>query len=199
LNAGQSPRKSAKNLVAVVPLVLLLVAVALNQSDNWTNVLGAGSGANAHPTYSSPLQMVGYSYETGPAVLDLTLSNVGSSSITILNVTYDNQTLAIGQVGGSMPMFAMGAGESPPPNTCNLATDVIIFPHFGQWNMDTGGLCAATIAPGGPGSLFLGIGTDNQTSHFVLIHAVQGDYIFSVPVISPYVSPENNATLTPGA
>lgn len=199
MNSRESSGRRLKSLVVVVPIVLLLVAVALNQSDNWTNVLGAGSGANAHPTYTSPLQMVGYSYETGPAVLDLTLANVGTQAITILNVTYDNQTLAVGQLGGSMPMFAMTSGQSPPPNTCNLATDLIIFPHFAQWNMDTGGLCTATISPGGPGSLFMGISMDNQTDHYVLIHAVGADYIFTVPFVPPYVSADNNATLTPGA
>lgn len=199
MSSKKSSGSRLKNLVVVAPLVLLLVGVALNQNDNWTNVLGGGSGANAHPSYTSPLQMVGYSYETGPAVLDISLSNVGTQPITILNVTYDNQTLAIGQLGGSMPMFAMTSGQSPPPNTCNLATDVIIFPHFAQWNMDTGGLCTATITPGGPGSFFLGISMDNQTQHYVLVHAVQGDYIFTVPVVPPYVSADNNATLTPGA
>jgi len=50
-----------------------------------------------------------------------------------------------------------------------------------------------------PGSLFMGISMDNQTQHFVLIHALEGDYIFTVPFVSPYISPDNNATLTPGA
>jgi len=199
LKGRESSGRRLKNLVVVVPIVLLFVAIALDQSDGWTNVLGAGTGADAHPSNSPALQMIGYSYESGPAVLVVTLSNVGAQAITILNVTYDNQTLATGQMGGSTPMFAMAPGLSPPPNTCNLATDAIIFPHFGQWNMDTGGLCTATIAPGGPGSLFMGISMDNQTQHFVLIHALEGDYIFTVPFVSPYISPDNNATLTPGA
>jgi len=199
LKDRESSGRRLKNLVVVLPLVLLFVGIALNQSDDWTNVLGAGSGANAHPPNTPALQMIGYSYESGPEVLDVSLSNVGTQAITILNVTFDNQTLAIGKLGGSMPMFAMAPGLSPPPNTCNLVTDVIIFPHFGQWNMDTGGLCTATIATGGPGSLFLGISMDNQTQHFVLIHAVEGDYIFTVPFVPPYVSADNNATLTPGA
>jgi len=199
LKAKENSGSRLKNLVVVLPLVLLLVAVALDQTDNWTNVLGAGTGADAHPSSTPALQMMGYSYESGPAVLVVTLSNVGTQAIIILNVTYDNQTLAVGQLGGSMPMFAMTSGQSPPPNTCNLASDVIIFPHFGQWNMDTGGLCNATITPGGPGSLYMGISMDNQTSHYVLIHAQQGDYIFTVPVVPPYIAPDNNATLTPGA
>ena len=195
---GSSGRR-LKNLVVVLPLLLLFVGVALNQNDDWTNVLGSGSGANAHPGNTPALQMMGYSYESGPEVLDVSLSNVGAQAITILNVTYDNQTLATGKMGGSTPMFAMASGSSPPPNTCNLSTDVIVFPQFGQWNMDTGGMCTATITPNGPGSLYLGISMDNQTQHFVLIHALQGDYIFTVPFVPPYVSADNNATLTPGA
>jgi hypothetical protein len=199
LKGKESSGRRLKSLVVVLPLVLLFVGIALDQSDNWTNVLGAGSGANAHPPNTPALQMLGYSYESGPEVLGITLSNVGAHPITILNVTYDNQTLAIGQIGGSMPMFASAPGVSPPPNTCNLATGVMIFPHFGQWNMDTGGFCTATITPRGPGALFMAISLDNQTQHFVLIHALEGDYIFTVPVVAHYVSLDNNATLTPGA
>jgi hypothetical protein len=199
LKDGKNSSRRLKNLVTIIPLVLLFVAVALDQSYGWTNVLPAGTGANAHPSSTPALQMIGYSYESGPALLDVTLANVGTQPITLLNVTYDNQTLAVGQVGGSMPMFAMAPGQSMPPNTCNLATDVIIFPHFGQWNMDTGGPCSATIAPGGPASLYLGISNDNQTQHFVLIHTQEGDYILTVPIAASYISPDNNATLTPGA
>ncbi len=198
-NSGRRLRK-LRNLVVVVPLVLLVLAVALDYNYGWTNALPDGSGASAHPSNTPALQIMGYSYESGPALLVLTLSNVGARPITILNVTYDNETLATGQVGGSMPMFTpMPPGESPPPNTCNLPTDVIIFPHYLQWNMDTGGLCTPTITPGGPGSLYLGISYDNQTQHFVLIHTQQQDYIFTVPIVAPYISPDNNATLTPGA
>ena len=191
--------RNLRNLIVVVPLVLLVAAVALDMGYGWTNVLPDGSGASAHPSNTPALQMIGYNYESGPALLDLTLANVGAQPIAILNVTYDNQTLAVGKVGGSMPMFAMTSGQPMPPNTCNLATDVIIFPHFGQWNMDSGGPCTATIAPGGPGSLYLGISYDNQTQHFVLIQTQEGDYVLSVPIVAPYISPDNNATLTPGA
>ncbi len=199
MKGRENSGRHLKNLIVVVPLVLLVVAVALDQYDGWTNALPDGSGAVAHPSNTPALQMIGYSYESGPALLDITLSNVGDHAITILNVTYDNQTLAVGRLGGSMPMFAMAPGTSMPPNTCDLATDVIIFPQFGQWNMDTGGPCTATITPGGPGSLYMGISYDNQTQHFVLINTQEGDYILSVPIVAPYISPDNNATLTPGS
>ena len=88
-----------RNLIVVVPLVLLFVAVALDQDYGWTNALPAGSGAIAHPSNTPALQMIGYSYESGPALLDITLANVGTQPITILNVTYDNQTLASRPVG----------------------------------------------------------------------------------------------------
>ncbi len=183
----------------MIPLILLFLAVALDQEYGWTNILPSGTGASAHPSKTPALQMMGYSYESGPALLDITLANAGTQPVTLLNVTYDNQTLAMGQVGGSMPMFAMAPGTLMPPNTCNLATDVIIFPQYGQWNMDTGGLCTPTIAPQGPGSLYIGIESDSQAQHFVLIHTQQGDYIFTVPMVAPYISPDNNATLTPGS
>jgi len=198
LKSGKNSGRRLKNLVVVVPLVLLFAVVALDQKDGWTNLLPAGTGAN-NPSNTQALQMIGYSYESGPPVLVISLSNVGAQAITIRNVTYDNQSLAVGQVGGSMPMFALAPSRSLPPNTCSLTTDVIIFPHFSQWNLDTGGLCTPTVAPKGLGSLYMSISSDNQTQHFVLIDTQEGSYIFTVPIIAPYISPDNNATLTPGA
>ena len=159
-------RSSAKMFVVALPIVLMLVSIALYQA------YFTGNPSLDPPGNTQQLQLVGqYSNTTEPS---LTLSNVGNSQLTILQVVFDGRPLSQGVIGGAVPMF----GSNNSSSFCEVSTNSLIFPQAQHWNMDTGGLCSATILPNGVATLYLGVFADTQTTNILLIFTDEGNYSF---------------------
>ncbi|MCL4518917.1 MAG: hypothetical protein M1587_06940 [Thaumarchaeota archaeon] len=159
-------RASAKLFVVVIPIVLMLASIALYQ------VYFTGNPSQDPPLNTQQLQLVGgYSNTIEPS---LTLSDVGNSQLTILQVVFDGRPLSQGIIGGAVPMFGMDNNSS----FCEVSTNSLIFPQAQHWNMDTGGLCSATILPNGVATLYLGVFSETQSSNILLIFTDKGNYSF---------------------
>jgi len=149
-------------LLAVVPVLILLVVVVLAQ----TYVVGKQP--------SQQLQMLGYNYGIG---LSVTLSNPGSTQFDIQQVTYDGKLLVQGLIGGVLPQ---NAGNSSSAGLCNMPTSSLIFAAPGHWNLDTGGLCSATIPSGADPALYLGVPRIANSTHTLGIVTQVGNYTFTL-------------------
>ena len=151
-----------KKLVVVVPLVLLVIAVVLTQ----TFVIGKDP--------SQQLQLLGYNYGIG---LSVTLSNPGQTQFTIQQVTYDGKALVQGEIGGALPAYATNSSST---GLCNLPTNDLLFPQAGHWNMDTGGVCSATIPSGADPTFYLGVPKIANSTHTLGIDTQVGNYTFTL-------------------
>ena len=156
----------AKLFVIALPLILLFVCITAYQI--YTN----GNPSQDPAPIAQQLQQVGgYSNTTEPS---LTLTNVGNSQITIRLVVYDGSPLTQGVVGGSAPAFQGGDNSS----FCEVNPNTLIFPKANHWNMDTGGLCSPTILPDGDATLYLGVYSNTQSSHILLVFTNVWNYSF---------------------
>lgn len=156
-------------LIIAVPLVVLIVAVALTQ-------------AYVIDTDPSPqVQLLGYHYGIG---LSVTLSNPSKTQLTIQQVTYDGKALVQGQIGGVIPVYAVANSSSS--SLCNLPVNALVFPTAGQWNMDTGGLCTATIPGGADPTLYLGVASIPNSTHVLGIVTQIANYTFTMQEMANY-------------
>lgn len=159
-------RRAYTKAVIIVPVVLLFAAIAITQ----VYVMPAASD----PPPNRDLQLLGYGNNGTP----LTLSNAGTTQITILKVTYDGRLLTQGIIGGTGPMFAMSQNSSS--TLCYAVTNDLIFPVGNHWNMDTGGLCTPSVPPNAVTTLYLGVFSKTNSSHLVVIVTQEGNYTFTV-------------------
>lgn len=156
--------------LTVLPLALLLAGIVLYQ-----NSLVGNSVANQGPTPpdTGQLQLVGYSNTSEPSV---TLTNVGDNYLVISQVIYDGNLLTLGELGGALPMMALGNESS----LCLQPSDTLVFPQSNHWNMDTGGLCTATILPNAEVTLYLGVFSNTHESHQLAIETQSGNFTFTL-------------------
>ncbi len=141
----------AKLLVVVLPLVLLLASITLSQ------IYFTGDPPASQNT--PQLKLVGYGNCCNSSEPSLTLTNLGNENLTILKVISNGEPLIQGVLGGGVPLLAVNNTSS----FCEAPTNGLIFPQAQHWNMDTGGLCSATILPGEDATLYLGVLSNNQS------------------------------------
>ncbi len=163
---NRKTRATAKLFVIALPILLMFLSMAVYQ------VYFTGN-TPADPSVDSPqLQLVGtYSNTSEPS---LTLSNAGNSQLTITQVVFNGEPLSQGVIGGAVPMF----GATNNSSFCEVSTNSLIFPQAQHWNLDTGGLCTATILPKGEATLYLGVFAGTQSTNILLIFTDKGNYSF---------------------
>jgi len=94
-------------------------------------------------------------------------------------VTFGGKPFAQGALGGSVAQFAVNSSSSSSSSFCEVPTDDLVFPQTQTWNMDTGGLCSATILPGGDATLYLGVQANNETLPIQIVTS-EGNCTFSI-------------------
>lgn len=164
MDKSRQGSRAYKTAIVLAPLLLLIMAIAVNQFYLIP--------AEVDPPPGQNLQLLGY----GVNGSTLTLQNTGNSNLTILNVAYDGRLLTRGVLGGTTPMFSMGGS----PLMCYASTDDLVFPQGEHWNMDTEGLCTPTILPGEVATLYLGVFSPKPEQHVVVIHTQAGDFVFTL-------------------
>jgi len=158
-----------KVLVVAAPLVLLLASITLYQ------IYSDGNPSQDPASITQQLKLVGNS-NTSEFGLSLTFTNAGNKQLTILQVIYNGTLLTQGVLGGAVALFAVNNISS----FCEVPTNDLIFPQTQHWNMDTGGLCSATILPGGDATLYLGVSLSTQSLHVLQAVTDEGNYTFTV-------------------
>ncbi len=125
------------------------------------------------------LQMLGSGDGHSEFGAPVTLRNEGNQNLTILTVAYDGKILNQGAIGGTMPMYSTSA-HTNSSSLCFTPTTTLVFPKPKNWNMDTGGLCAPTIEPGGMATLYLGVYSPTVQQHTLVIHTQGEDFVFTI-------------------